>query len=275
MSLRHDPHAIRIRNVTKILKGKTVLSDVTLDIPGGKTTVVIGQSGVGKSVLVKHIVGLMKPDRGSVFVGDVEVNSLDDRALNRLRKKFGMLFQGGALFGSMSVGENVAFPLVKHTQLKDTEIRDIVAEKLRLVGMPGTEHYNPSELSGGMRKRVALARAIVMDPEVVVFDEPTSGLDPVTSDAIDRLILDTQARLGITYIVISHDIKSTFKIAHTIGMLYQSKLVAYGPKDEIRKASTRFQDEGSTRRPPSEAERANDILSQFFEGRSDGPIKVL
>ncbi|MBI2890002.1 MAG: ABC transporter ATP-binding protein [Nitrospirae bacterium] len=256
LSLRNQAEAIRVRHLTKVLRGKTVLSDVSLDIPGGKTTVIVGQSGVGKSVLIKHIVGLMKPDAGSVFVGDLDVTTLPEKALNELRKKFGMLFQHGALFGSMDVGENVAFPLRKHTRKSDTEIRDIVAEKLRLVGMPGTESYHPSELSGGMRKRVALARAIVLEPEVVIFDEPTTGLDPVTSDAIDRLILETQEKLGITYVVISHDIKSTFKIAHQIGMLYRSQLVAYGPAPNIRAS-------------------ADALLRQFFEGRSDGPIQVL
>jgi len=173
-----------------------------------------------------------------------------------VRKKFGMLFQDGALFDSMDVGENVAFPLRRHTKKSEREIREIVANKLAQVGLPGIEHKFPSELSGGMRKRVGIARAIALEPEIVLFDEPNSGLDPVMSDAIDKLILRMQHELGLTFVVISHDIPGTFQIADRIAMLYKSKLIAYGPAQELREAQ-------------------DPILRQFFDRSADGPIQVV
>lgn len=223
-------------DVCKSFDNLRVLDDISCVIPEGKITVFIGPSGVGKSVLMKMIVGLESPDAGSVRVDGEEVNRMDWHNLYRLRRKLGMLFQDGALFDSMSVGENVAFPLRQHTRMPESEIARTVAEKLSLVGMPGCEEKWPSELSGGMRKRVGLARAIALDPEIVLFDEPTSGLDPLTADAIDELILRMQRRLGCTFVVNSHDIPGTFRIADRIGVLYETRLVAYGESEEVRRS---------------------------------------
>lgn len=223
-------------NVFKSYGDLKVLEDVSCAIPAGAITVFIGPSGVGKSVMMKMIVGLERPDSGRVLVDGEDVAALDEKGLFRLRRKMGMLFQDGALFDSMTAGENVAFPLRRHTRLSEREIARVVAEKLELVGMPGCEDKMPSELSGGMRKRVGLARAIALEPEIVLFDEPTSGLDPLMADAIDELVLGMQRRLGCTFVVISHDIPGTFKIADRVGVLYDTRLIAYGEREEIRRS---------------------------------------
>jgi len=229
--------AIEFIHVSKAFGLHRVLDDVSFSILKGDTTVIVGPSGTGKSVLLKHIVGLLMPDSGQIRVLGQDVTQLGNSALTRLRKKFGMLFQDGALFGSMTVGENVAFPLTHHSGFSAARIKDVVAEKLALVGLPGIERKSPAELSGGMRKRVALARAIAMEPEIVLFDEPHSGLDPMTADAIDDLILEMKERLKITFVVISHDIVGTLKIADAIGMLYKGKLLEYGPTELFRASS--------------------------------------
>ncbi len=210
-----------------------VLEDISCKIQDSKTTVFIGPSGVGKSVLMKMIVGLERPDSGVVLVNGMDVSRMNENRLYELRRKMGMLFQDGALFDSMTVGDNVAFPLRRHSRKTYREIAAIVAEKLALVGMPGSENKWPSELSGGMRKRVGLARAIALEPEIVLFDEPTSGLDPIMADAIDELILNMQRKLRCTFVVISHDIPGTFKIADRIGVLYDTRLIAYDDRSEI------------------------------------------
>ncbi len=250
-----DP-IISFQGVHKAFGRQVVLDDVSLDIERGKTTVIIGPSGTGKSVFIKLLVGLLKPDRGSIAVDGEDITRLKERQLYDVRKKFGMLFQDGALFDSMDVGENVAFPLRRHTKKSEREIREIVAQKLAQVGLPGIEHKFPSELSGGMRKRVGIARAIALEPEIVLFDEPNSGLDPVMSDAIDKLILRMQRELGLTFVVISHDIPGTFQIADRIAMLYKSKLIAYGPSQDLQ-------------------ESRDPILRQFFDRSADGPIQVV
>jgi phospholipid/cholesterol/gamma-HCH transport system ATP-binding protein len=224
---------IEYQNVCKAFDDVEVLENVSCVIPDHKTTVIIGPSGVGKSVMMKMIIGLEAPDSGQVLVGGLDVARLDRSGLYRLREKMGMLFQGGALFDSMTVGENVAFPIRMHTSKPEGEILSIVSEKLSLVGMPGTEDKWPSELSGGMRKRVGLARAIALEPDIVLFDEPTSGLDPIIADSIDNLIISMQEKLKCTFVVISHDIPGTFKIADMIGVLYDTKLVAYGNKEDM------------------------------------------
>lgn len=224
---------IRFVDVCKSFGDKVVLEDVSLDIPRGQTTVIIGPSGTGKSVLIKMLVGLLEPDSGAIWVDDVDVARATERELYALRSKFGMLFQDGALFDSMTVGENIAFPLRRHTRRSDAEIDEAVALRLQQVGLPGIEGLMPAELSGGMRKRVSLARAVVMEPEVLIFDEPNSGLDPITSDEIDALIGRMKAELGITFVVISHDIVGTFAVADRIGMLYNGGLVALGTPDEV------------------------------------------
>jgi phospholipid/cholesterol/gamma-HCH transport system ATP-binding protein len=246
---------IRFEHVDKSFGELRVLSDITCGIERGKTTVFIGPSGVGKTVLLKHIVGLHQPDRGGVFVEGENVAYLTERELYGLRRKVGMLFQSSALFDSMTVGENVAFPLIHHTKMREGEIRKVVAQKLALVGLPGIESKYPAELSGGMRKRVGLARAIALEPEIVLFDEPTTGLDPVTAAAIDELMVDMHDALGSTFVVISHDIDTTRRIAHTVGMLYQTRLIAYGPSDEIMDSE-------------------DPILRQFFSRSARGPMML-
>jgi len=250
-----DPAIIECVDVHKSFRGQKVLDGLKLRIAQGKTTVIIGRSGGGKSVTLKHMVGLMKPDRGQLLVGGEDVSALGKKEMNRVRKRFGMLFQEGALFDSMSVGENVAFPLLEHTKLGMEEVGTRVGEMLRVVGLPGIEDKMPAELSGGMRKRVGLARALIREPEIVLFDEPTSGLDPIMADAIDRLILETRGESGRTYVVISHDIRATFQIADYVAMLYEGKIIAYGTPDEIR-------------------DNSNPFLVQFLQGSAEGPIRI-
>ncbi len=225
---------IRFDHVRKAFGELVVLEDLSLDLMPGQTTVIMGPSGVGKSVFLKMLVGLLYPDEGHIWVTGVDVTRAKEKQLRQVRMKLGMLFQEGALFDSMTVGENVAFPLRRHTKMKEPEIREVVAAKLQRVGLPGIEHKMPSQLSGGMRRRVGLARAIVLDPEIVLFDEPTTGLDPITSDSIDRLIAEMKQALGITFVVISHDIVGSFRIADQIGMLYKGRLIAFGTPDEIK-----------------------------------------
>ena len=247
---------IKLVDVHKAFNGQKVLEGLNLEIEAGKITVIIGQSGGGKSVLLKHMIGLLKPDKGEVLVSDVNISRLDDRSLNDARKDFGMLFQNGALFDSMTVGQNVAFPLREHTRLSQEEIDEIVQRKLLQVGLKDVVHKMPSELSGGMRKRVGLARAIALDPKIILFDEPTTGLDPIMADAIDRLIVETQKQTKATCVVISHDIESTFKIAHTVAMLYQGKIIEVGPPETVKSSH-------------------NEALQQFIQGKAEGPIHVL
>ncbi len=246
---------IEIINLKKSFNGKKVLDGINLTIETGRITVIIGRSGEGKSVLIKHIIGLLKPDEGIIRVDGQEITSMSEKEFSEVQKKFGMLFQGAALFDSMTVGENVAFPLREHTDLDDETIMKIVRDKLKRVGLVGVEDMMPAELSGGMKKRVGLARAIVMDPEIVLFDEPTTGLDPIMADSIASLMLDTQRDLKTTYIVITHDIDLTYKIADKVAMLHQGKIIAEGTVEEIKK-------------------NPNPVLRQFLEGRAEGPIKV-
>ncbi|OGP29816.1 MAG: ABC transporter ATP-binding protein [Deltaproteobacteria bacterium GWC2_42_11] len=246
---------IKITDLKKSFNSKKVLDGVNLDIEQGKITVIIGRSGEGKSVLIKHIIGLLKPDGGSISLDDEDITAMDEKELNNVRKRFGMLFQSAALFDSMTVAENVGFPLKEHTDMDEDKIMEIVKDKLKRVGLVGVENMMPADLSGGMKKRVGLARAIAMDPEIVLFDEPTTGLDPIMSDSIAHLMLETQKDLKTTYIAITHDIPLTYKIADKIAMLHEGKIIETGTVKEI-KAST------------------NPVLMQFVEGRAEGPIKV-
>ena len=225
---------ITLENITKTFGQQKVLDGLDLTLESKKITFIIGQSGGGKSVLLKHIIGLVKPDSGRVLVDDIDISSLNESEMNEIRKNFGMLFQDAALFDSMTVGENVAFPLNEHRRLPKKEVERIVTEKLLQVGLKGVSQKMPSELSGGMRKRVGLARALALDPKIILFDEPTTGLDPIMCDAIDQLIVETQKNTGSTCVVISHDIESTFKIAHRVAMLYSGKIIAYGSAKDIR-----------------------------------------
>ena len=226
-----DEPVVRIVDVHKRFGDLVVLDGVSMDIPRGKTTAILGPSGAGKSVLLKHIVGLLPPDRGKILVGGVDMAHASERQKYAVREKFGMLFQGAALFDSLTAGENVEFPLKYHRSLSARERRRIAQEKLELVDLPDLYDRPTPALSGGQRKRVGLARAIVLEPEVVVFDEPNSGLDPVTSDTIDELIVRMQHKLGITFLIITHDIVQAVRVADQIGMLWKGKLVEYGPKD--------------------------------------------
>ena len=235
---------IEVTDLWKSFGGNHVLKGITLGIPKGTTYVVLGGSGSGKTVLMKHVIGLFKPDRGRVVVNGVEISKLEGKALTDARQVFGMEFQGAALFDSMTVFENVAYPLTEKTwrhRKPPAEIRARVVEKLRVVDL-GEEVLDrwPSELSGGMRKRVALARALVSDPQVVLYDEPTTGLDPITTDYVDEMILNAKTKLGITSMVISHDIASAFKVADRLAVLYDGHLAAEGTPEEVRRSTDPF-----------------------------------
>ncbi len=245
---------IQIRKLKKKLKRKQVLDGLDLDIEKGETVVVLGPSGTGKSVLLKHIIGLMQPDSGSIEVEGEEVVGRRESELNRIRIKFGMLFQGAALFDSMTVGENVGLGLVEHRKLPPDEVAKIVAERLEWVGLKGVESLKPASLSGGMRKRVGLARAVAMDPEYILYDEPTTGLDPIMSDVINDLIRSLQAHLQVTSVVVTHDIKSAYLVGDRLAMLYQGKIVHQGTPDEVRNTN-------------------DPLVRQFIEGSREGPIQ--
>jgi phospholipid/cholesterol/gamma-HCH transport system ATP-binding protein len=225
---------IELKHVSKAFGFHVVLNDVSLEIPTGQSLVVIGASGTGKSVLLKHIVGLLKPDSGEVWFDEHRIDTLTERPLMEVRKRIGFLFQMGALFDSLNVGDNIAFPLREHTQKPEDEVRRIVGDKLAMVGLSGIERKMPMELSGGQRKRVALARAIALDPHVILYDEPTTGLDPVRSDVINQLILKLQRELKVTSITVTHDMASAFKIADRIVMLHEGKLIFDGTPEEIQ-----------------------------------------
>jgi phospholipid/cholesterol/gamma-HCH transport system ATP-binding protein len=244
---------IEITDLHKSFGAFPVLRGVNLTVEKGESMTVIGGSGSGKSVLIKHIIGLLFPDKGQVKVGDEVLNNLDEQGLNEVRKKFGMLFQGAALFDSLTVWENVGFGLKQHTKMSDKDIRDVATQKLALVGLKGVEEKMPADLSGGMKKRVGLARAIAMDPQIILYDEPTTGLDPITADAINDLIVDLRKKLGVTSVAITHDMHSAYKISDRIAMLYKGEIQETGTPDEIRGTS-------------------NPIVKQFITGSAVGPI---
>ncbi|CAO0822969.1 intermembrane phospholipid transport system, ATP binding subunit MlaF [Desulfarculales bacterium] len=247
---------IELKAIHKSFGKQKVLDGLNLKVPRGQTTVIIGRSGGGKSVLLKHMIGLIKPDAGQILVGGQDITKMDDHELSQVRRRFGMLFQDAALFDSMTVGDNVAFPLREHTKLNEKQIRQAVAAKLALVGLTGAEEKLPSQLSGGMRKRAGLARAIALEPEIILYDEPTTGLDPLLTDAINRLIKGTQERLKITAVVISHDLTGAYRIAHNIAMLYKGRIIAGGTPDEIKR-------------------NQGPVVQQFIHGRTEGLIEVL
>lgn len=228
---------IKLVGVEKILGGQRVLQGVDLSIPVGKLTTVIGKSGEGKSVLLKHMIGLMQPDRGEVWVGDVEISRLRGTRLNDVRKRFAMLFQGAALFDSLTVSENVAFPLREKLRMKGPEVMRRVEEKLAEVGLDGMGHKFPAELSGGMRKRAGLARALVMEPEIMLFDEPTTGLDPLMAKSIHDLIVGMQRRFKFTAVMVSHEIPEIFAISDWVAMLRKGKIALMAPSAEFIKTT--------------------------------------
>lgn len=244
---------IEIVNLSKSFDGHVVLDDLNLNINTGETTVIIGRSGCGKSVLLKHIIGIMKPESGQVLIDGKDVARMDEKELNALRMKFGMLFQGAALFDSLNVLENVAFGIIEHMDVGNDEIKKRVKESLALVGLKGIEYKKPAELSGGMRKRVGLARAICLRPQIILYDEPTTGVDPIMGDAINDLIIELHNKLKITSIAVTHDMTSAYKIADRIAMLYNGKIIAVGTPDEIK----------NTKDP---------VVRQFVTGAGKGPI---
>ncbi|HEX2032134.1 MAG TPA: ABC transporter ATP-binding protein [Actinomycetota bacterium] len=224
---------IGIRDLTKTFGPQTVWEGVTCDIPRGRITVMLGPSGTGKSVLLKHLVGLLKPDRGEIWIGGRNIPALKERELYEVRRKFGVLFQDGALFGSMNVYDNVAFPLREHTKKSEKDIRRIVTEKLEMVGLRGAEKKLPGEISGGMKKRAGLARALVLDPQIVLFDEPDSGLDPVRTAYLSELIRDLNSKLGTSMVVVTHDIATARRVSDYIGMLVRRHLIQFGTAKEM------------------------------------------
>jgi phospholipid/cholesterol/gamma-HCH transport system ATP-binding protein len=232
-----DTSFIRYVNLHKSFGTKPVLCGVNLDVPRGQTVVVLGGSGSGKSVLIKHTIGLHRPERGQVIVDGADITGLGERDLQEPRKKVGMLFQAGALFDSMAVSDNVAFALREHTDWSEERIQERVREVLGLVELDNVEHLMPADLSGGMRKRVALARAIALAPQAILYDEPTTGLDPITASAINRLIRGLQQRLGVTSIVVTHDIQSAFTVGDRIAFLHGGRILYDGPVAEARQSS--------------------------------------
>jgi len=245
---------IRIVDLHKQFEGHQVLNGIDLEVGRCETLVIIGRSGCGKSVLVKHINGLLRPDRGHIYVDDEDITQLRGKQLFRARRKFGMLFQGAALLDSMTVGENVGLGLRHHTRLREDEIRKRVGEKLAQVGLSGLENKYPAELSGGMKKRVGLARAMALDPQCIILDEPTTGLDPIMADVINELILKLQKDLCITSIAVTHDMVSATKIADRIAMLYDGRIIFDGPPEEIRRTD-------------------DPVVQQFINGSAEGPVK--
>ena len=226
---------IVLKNVTKHFGTNVVLDNVSLAIEKGKTTVVIGPSGCGKTVLIKHLIVLLRPNSGEVYFKDRRIDNLSERELNKVRTHYGFLFQGGALFDSLSVTENIIFPIRQHYEITDfAKVEELVKAKLAMVGLDGFQNYYPANLSGGQRKRVALARAIALNPEVILYDEPTTGLDPIRADVINELILKLQRELGETTVVVTHDMTSAYKVADRIIMLHNGKIVADGDADHIR-----------------------------------------
>jgi phospholipid/cholesterol/gamma-HCH transport system ATP-binding protein len=225
---------IEVEDLYKSFAGFGVLKGINLKMMEGTTTVVLGGSGSGKTVLMKHIMGLFKPDRGHVIVDGLDVTQMGRQELSKFRERMGMVFQSSALFDSMTVGENVAFPLREHSKLSEPEIQAKVKEKLAVVDLHDVEEKYPAELSGGMRKRVGLARAIVREPKIVLYDEPTTGLDPLTTESVDDMIIGARQKLGVTSVVISHDIGSTFHIADHVAMLHDGRIVEEGPPEKVR-----------------------------------------
>lgn len=246
---------IRFENVTKSFGKRTILKGVNLEIQRGKTTVIFGVSGGGKSTIIKHMVGLLKPDSGSIIVDGILLENADENALRQIRKKVGFLFQHGALFDSMNIRDNVAFPMIEHQKLTSKELEYKIDEKLTMVGLESNivKALYPEELSGGMRKRVGLARTLALEPEVILYDEPTSGLDPVTSDFITQMINGLRDNISMTSVLISHDIAESFKAGDNYAMLFDGVIVEAGDKEAFRNSP-------------------NEVVQQFIHARSQGPI---
>ena len=246
---------IKLVDLHKAFGANKVLQGLNLEVEKGQSRVIIGGSGAGKSVILKHIIGILRPDRGDVFIEGLNITTLEDNELYEVRKKFGMLFQMAALFDSMNVWENVGFSLMRQKNLRPKDVKEIAIEKLKMVGLIGVENLSPAELSGGMKKRVGLARAIAHEPEILLYDEPTTGLDPITADAINDLIVEMRERLSVTSVAITHDMNSAYKIADRISMLYEGQIIQTGSPDEIKNTE-------------------NPVVRQFITGSAVGPIKI-
>ena len=246
---------ISLRGVTKRFGSHTVLEDITFDVPKGKVTAILGPSGTGKSVLLKNILGLLRPEAGEIWIEGEQIVGMRDKDLYRVRRKFGVLFQDGALFGSMNLFDNMAFPLREHTKKSEREIREVVLEKAALVGLLDHMKKLPGEVSGGMKKRAGLARALVLDPDIILFDEPDSGLDPVRVAYLDELVLNVQRETNATLFIITHNIPSVMRTAEYMGVLFRSRLVRFASKEEMRTTD-------------------NAIIRQFLSGRAKGPIGI-
>ena len=245
---------VEVKDLVRTFGDRTVLNGINLKVYRGETFVIMGGSGCGKSTLLRHMIGNLKPTSGRVFLLGVDITDLYGAQLDELRKKIGMSFQSSALFDSMTVGENVSLPLKEHTKLENSVIEIMLKMKLELVGLRGFENLMPSEISGGMKKRVGLARAIAMDPQVIFYDEPTAGLDPIVAAVVDKLIMDLSKKMAITSIVVTHDMKSVMTIADRIAMLYEGKVLEVGSPEEITNSK-------------------NAMVQQFIKGEYDGPIK--
>ncbi len=244
---------VAVHDLTKSFGKQRIWGDVTLTLPPGEVRVLLGPSGTGKSVFLKSLIGLLKPDKGSIIIRDVDIANCSESKLYETRKLFGVLFQDGALFGSMNLFDNIAFPLREHTKKSEKEIKDIVLEKMEMVGLAGAEGKLPGEISGGMRKRAGLARALVLEPEIILFDEPDSGLDPVRVAYLNQLIIDLNAQTDATFLIVTHDIGLARTVPDNLGMLFRRELVMFGPREVLL-----------TSEEP--------VVKQFLNGRREGPI---
>jgi len=245
---------IKIVDLHKSFNHTGVLNGVNIEVEKGETMVIIGQSGSGKSVLIKHLIGILKPDRGEIYVDGEEITRLREDELQRITRKFGMLFQGSALFDSLTVAQNVSFGLERYSDCSSQEIQEVVKESLAKVGLRGVENLMPYELSGGMKKRVGLARAIAYRPEIILYDEPSTGIDPIRADAILELINVMKRELKVTSIVITHDMVSSYKVADRMAMLFEGRIIETGTPNEVKSSK-------------------NQVIQQFIHGKAEGPIK--